>query len=647
MPTPGAHRGPLALGRVPIIAALVGLASLAAACGGDADGPIESVPSPASVVPIGVEGVPATREPTEDGALSAVEEAGQEGAAADAAQAAAEEEGDAPGEADAEGDEPVADTKFDFDRGFYAAPFSVIVSSKTPGAQIGYTLDGSDPRVSGTARTGPSPLAVAIDPASTEGRPPAPAVVLRAYAFAEGRAPTGVDTQTYIFPDRVALQTDALGAEWPTYPYEGPGGPARHDYAMDPRITEDPAYREALAAGLLAIPSIALATASADFWSAYRGGAEIPVSVEILYPDDPGAGEQADGVLAAHSHDRVKRSLRLAFRRSAGDGKLDTQLLRRAPLNGDSAMDELDRLILRGGNNRSWARTWNPDRTTYAEDQWYRDSQIALSGSGSHGAFAQLYIDGIYWGLYNAVEQPQEHFATAYFGGEPEDWTAVNHDGHQSGEPGRWQHLVENLAGGGPAAGAGPADLAALEAHLDLDAFIDYLLLSWYAGIRDWPENNWWALGRAAPPTPFRFFAWDGEWSFGVGFGSPERPGIHPDFAAGADPSEPELEALPRLFHAAMRHPAFRARLAERAERHLGAGGALAPEAARARWSALTTALRQAVVAESARWGDATDSERPRTREDDWEPEVAAIDAYLAGAAESLRAALRAEGYLP
>lgn len=630
---------------------LVALFAATAGCARDDDAPREAAQAPAAVQPIPAE----DRSPgaTSPGAEALAPgdtaspgvgaEAGGSGEPGSGTEAGASGE-TASGGADAE---PVADTKFDRDRGFYAAPFEVTISSKTPGAQIGYTLDGSDPRDSPAARRGPAPLTLRIDPASSEGRAPAPAVVLRAYAFAEGRAPTGVDTQTYIFPDRAALQTDALGASWPTYDYEGPGGPARHDYAMDPRITGDPAYREALAAGLVAIPSVSLATASADFWSAYRGDAELPVSVEILYPDDPEGGEQADGLLAAHSHDRVKRSLRLAFRRSAGDGKLDTQLLRRAPLNGDSALDELDRLILRGGNNRSWARTWNPDRTTYVEDQWYRDSQIALSGSGSHGAFAHLYVDGIYWGLYNAVEQPQEHFAAAYFGGEPEDWTAVNHDGLQSGEPGRWRHLAEVLSAGNPAAGGDSGDLAALGGHLDLDPFIDYLLLAWYAGIRDWPENNWWSLGRAAPPGPFRFFAWDGEWSFGVGFGSPERARVHPDFAAEADPRDPDLELLPRIFHAAMRHPAFRARLAERANLHLGEGGALAPAAARARWAMLTSAIRQAVVAESARWGDATDPDRPRTREDDWEPEVAAIDAYLAGASVALRESLRAEGYLP
>ena len=39
----------------------------------------------------------------------------------------------------------VADTKFSHDRGFYEEPFAVTITTKTPGAQIYYTLDGSSP----------------------------------------------------------------------------------------------------------------------------------------------------------------------------------------------------------------------------------------------------------------------------------------------------------------------------------------------------------------------------------------------------------------------------------------------------------------------------------------------------------------------
>lgn len=539
--------------------------------------------------------------------------------------------------------EPVADTSFSVDRGLYDAPFDVVVDSATAGARIGYTVDGSDPRGAPGAVVGDAPLAVRIDPAAA-GVPGAGAVVLRAYAFAAGRAPTDVDTQTYVFPVAVTRQPADLGDGWPTYRYAGPGGPADHDYAMDPRIAADPAVRDDLVAGLAALPTLSLALDRDAFWQVYRGldDDEAAVSVEVIDPADGGGGDQADGWLEAHSHDRVKRSLRLAFRGSRGDGALETALLQRAPHGGAGAADRLDRVVLRAGNNRSWARTWNPDRTAYTEDQWIRDSQIALSGYGSRGAFVHLYVNGVYWGLYNAVERPGTHWAAAYGGGDDDDWAAVNHDGPADGDPARWDALVGAAARADLSADAAAA---ALGAALDVDAFIDYLVLMWAAGVRDWPENNWWAVARHSPPGPYRLLAWDGEWSFGVGFGSPERAGIHPAFAAGVDPAAADVHPLARLFHAARRSPTFRARFATRAAAHLGDGGALAPAAAQGRWRALNAPLRTAIVAESARWGDATDAARPRTRAD-WQREVDAIDAYLATAARDLSAALAADGLL-
>ncbi|MDB4297067.1 chitobiase/beta-hexosaminidase C-terminal domain-containing protein, partial [Akkermansiaceae bacterium] len=37
---------------------------------------------------------------------------------------------------------------FDVDRGFFDAPFTVTISTATPGATIAYTTDGSEPSLS-------------------------------------------------------------------------------------------------------------------------------------------------------------------------------------------------------------------------------------------------------------------------------------------------------------------------------------------------------------------------------------------------------------------------------------------------------------------------------------------------------------------
>ncbi|PRQ04510.1 CotH protein [Enhygromyxa salina] len=523
------------------------------------------------------------------------------------------------------------------ERGLFedAVAFPVELTCATPGATITYTLDGSDPRTSPSALTGPPGTQVMIDPNASL----APGVVLRAYSTFENDPPGPLRAHTYIFLPDVLTQPAELPG-WQTYDYNGSGGPARHDYEMDPAIVDDPAYADEMVAALTEIPTMCLSAELGELWSAYRGDAEIMASIELIFPE--GDSEDTTGGIERHSHDRVKNSIRLSFKSEYEDPKWSTDLLQRGPQNGASATDKFDRMVLRGGNNRSWARNWNPDRTTYATDQWIRDTTIELSGVGSHGTFVHLYLNGVYFGLYNPVERLDEWFTSAYMGGSDEDWFAISHAGPKGGDPARFDYLS------GPLVALDMAELAnyqELREYVDVDLLADYLLVHWYAGVRDWPQNNWWGGNRNVPASPFMFFTWDGEWSFGVGQGSPDQPQGHPDFVAEAGKDSNSASA--RVFNSAKDSPEFLIAFADRAYRALYNDGALRDDRARARWQALNDHLRTPVVAESARWGDAVIGGSTRTRDEDWQAEVDFQDAYMDGAAASLISALRAEGYYP
>ena len=77
----------------------------------------------------------------------------------------------------------VADTKFSVDRGFFDSPFILEISTRTPGALIRFTTDGSEPSlVNGQDYNAPLIINTTT--------------VLRAAAFKEGLDPTDVDTHT-------------------------------------------------------------------------------------------------------------------------------------------------------------------------------------------------------------------------------------------------------------------------------------------------------------------------------------------------------------------------------------------------------------------------------------------------------------------
>ena len=100
------------------------------------------------------------------------------------------------------------------------------------------------------------------------------------------------------------------------------------DYEMDPTVTADAAYSADLLAGLQEIPSLCISVdpdhifGSSNF---YEGDNEEPASVETLYFDDPEGDEQSEAGIEAHSHLRMKRSMRLNFRSEYGDSKWDTR----------------------------------------------------------------------------------------------------------------------------------------------------------------------------------------------------------------------------------------------------------------------------------------------------------------------------------
>ena len=88
----------------------------------------------------------------------------------------------------------VADTKFSVDRGFFDASFTLAITSATPGASIRYTMDGSTPTSThGNIYTNPLTIA------ST--------TIVRAIATKTDYLPTGVDTQSYFFPEDVIQQS--------------------------------------------------------------------------------------------------------------------------------------------------------------------------------------------------------------------------------------------------------------------------------------------------------------------------------------------------------------------------------------------------------------------------------------------------------
>jgi hypothetical protein len=532
-----------------------------------------------------------------------------------------------------------AEPQFSVDRGFYNAPFQLALSDATAGASIYYTLDGSPPSATaGTLYT--SELTIQNT------------AVVRAIAVKAGYLPSDTATETYIYLDSVIHQPKTIPG-WPNPMI----GSTVTDYEMDPRVVNNPAYSGVIKDGLTDIPTLSLVTKKSDMWDAngqggwYRGeDVEAPVSAEIIYanPADQWKETQADGLIKGHSHDLSKRSMHLKFKSSTPDPSITTQLFKDVPLGSDTALTTLKHIILRGGNNRTWARKDHPEWAVYDEDEWVRQTQIAMSGDGVHGAWVQVYINGIYWGLYNAAERPEEHFQADHFGGDSDNWFTVSHNGPEEGDPTRYNYLINTLTMKDL---SNASNYAQFKQYLDVSEFSDYMLLNFYTGMVDWPYNNWWAGNRNDPATPTKFFCWDGEFSFGLQgkHGWPISPphAAVPAYFAKDRTAQYSPYDITKVFNSAKKNKDFLMLLADRAYKATSVGGPLSDAVAKANFNKLNAFVHDAVVPESARWGDQTRPDSPMTRDVELKAEVNHILSYMTGNANYLIAALRAEGYYP
>ena len=502
----------------------------------------------------------------------------------------------------------VSEIKFSEHHGFFDRPFAVELTTKTAVARIYYTTNGVEPTVAQGVRYA-TPISISTT------------TILRAAAFKEGLESSPVETQTYLFLRDVLKQTGAgFPGTWGTNSDQS----VKADYEMDPEIVNHPAYRDDLLNSLKSIPSLSVVVAPIDLFGPEGGiyahpkesGAEWerPASVELLFPDGRkgfavNCGIRIQGGWNRRPEESPKHSFRLIFKKKYGAGKL------KFPLFGETGVHEFDTLILRGGCNNTWLH-WSGEerrRGDFIRDQWMRDTLGAMGHPSARGLFVHLYLNGLYWGLYNPSERPSAPFVAANLGGAAEDYDVRNGDHLLEGDDVAWKKLMA-LANAGLATDKA---YTALQEAVDVPQLIDFLILNFYGANEDWDHaSNWYAARRRNPPGKYQFFVWDGERTL---------EGIEANSLAFDDDQSP-----PRLFQKLRENPEFRRAFGEQAQRHLTRGGTLTPEIAAARYRRWTDEIDQAVIAESARWGDYRRDVHPYktppyelyTRNDHWRPEV-------------------------
>ena len=516
----------------------------------------------------------------------------------------------------------VADTTFSHDRGFYDdETIYVEIETDTKGAMIHYTIDGSTPTETyGDEYENPIEINTTT--------------CLRAIAFKDKWMSSDVDTQTYIFLDDVIHQP-AKPDDFPVKWWGNEDDPNNADYEMDPEIVNP--HLSTIKDDLKSIPTMSLvmdldslfgSSGIYTNWNSSGVAWERPASVEIFDSNGSVDVQLNCGIRIYGGVGRreKKKTFRLLFKRIYGETKL------RYPLFGPDAADEFDTIILRANFNDGYP--WGKGPSQFIRDEWMRQANQAMGHPAAIGTFVHLYVNGLYWGLYNPTQRPDTAFSATYYGSNKDDWDGINSTQPVNDSPKTaWNTLMgmcndslvsnveyQKLQGNNPSGSNNPL----YEDYLDIDQYINFLIVNFYGGNNDWGSHNWYA-GRLRGPesTGWKGYTWDAEWVMGM------RSGLDDNSVNDTTTNN----WLNKPYTYLRSNDEFKLRFADHVHKAFFNAGPLYVDADHPDWdpahpernrpaalyAELADLVEPAMVCETARWGDVGGTQY--TIENNWRPQ--------------------------
>lgn len=425
--------------------------------------------------------------------------------------------------------------QFSHSRGFHDSAFSLTLTNPNPDSSLYYSIDGSEPSLLYT-----TPLTITGSTA------------VRATVRRSGYQSPQTITHTYVFRDSVMASP-----------------------LMSTTYTQG-ALSTRLRNSLTQLPSICLSipTLPDDY-------NERETSIEVFMPDGSPPIQINAGLnrVGGSWTNFAKKSYRVSFRAQYGQRNLDVPLFRGFD-KGIPAKDNVDTLDLTAGNHDM------AERGFYMANRFVEDTMLEMGSLNPHGRFVHVYINGVYWGQYNAHERLEDSFLATYLGGSNSDYNNVRGNDNSG----------DNFIIGTPepphrenweTARANKGTYTIVKDRVDLKQMIDFMLVWFYGNC----ESEYRCAGPiASPGSGFKFWSADAD-----GFLRTSALTLNRTSNTG-----------PGGFFGALLaegHPDFKALLADRIYRHFFNGGALTPEKNTARLNARMSEIQDSLIAECARWG--------------------------------------------
>ena len=359
------------------------------------------------------------------------------------------------------GDGVAAPPAFSLASGFYGGTEAVTISAPEADATVRYTLDGTAPTATSTTYTAPIALTHTT--------------VLRAASFAPGRLDSDVVSRAYFVGESSTLPVVSLVAD--------PAG-----FFSD----EEGIYVE----GTNGIPG-----RCRDRPVNWNQDWEREVHLSFFEPDGAGghtlALEQGAGVQIFGGCSRIypQKSLSLHARSRYGASDFAYRFFEEVDV------ESFDDLVLRS-SAQDWWRTMFRDgmiqtltRHLDLDSQAYRPTVVFLNGD--------------YWGIHNLREKLNEDYVAGHYGIDDDDVELI--EGTWGGQSEHYDALDDLLASDLTT----PDGFAQVDAMMDVDQYLTYLVAEIYVANADWPGNNLKLWRPRTDDGRWRWMLFDTDFGFG------------------------------------------------------------------------------------------------------------------------------------
>ena len=367
---------------------------------------------------------------------------------------------------------------------------------------------------------------------------------------------------------------------------------------------------------------------------------ERPTMLEQIHPGDQEdeftaiCGIRIRGAYSRNANYR-KHSFHMIFRGEYGMDRLEH------PLFGDEGAESFKRIDFRTEQNNAWVNyDAHSRKETMVNEVFSRDSQRDMGQPYNRSNYYHLFINGIYWGVYQTEERVEKNYAADYLGGDDDNYdvirtTSMNggnyHNEVADGNEDAWSLLhsitLEGYGADHPGnynrvRGLNPDGTRNFDYPILLDVtnLVCYLLTSQWGADGDSPANGHNTVNNViayrnrvegdSTSEGFKFNRHDAENSMSSrkltdGYTSGAHYLTYGKITPGTSTADLKNFNPTALHVALMENAEYRRTFQDIVQKQFfSADGAMTVEACEARYRARMAEIEDAVVAELARWGD-------------------------------------------